>query len=334
MRLVNGSIGDPVLYVDYPGRDDALLFDAGDNALLPLQRLADLTAVFCTHHHVDHFIGLDRIVRANIDRDKRLQVFGPAGTLQKVYDRITSYEYPFFPFQKIEIEVHEVLQQTIRSGILRCSHRFPEPEVSEQPWVAPVVWEQGGLRVEAIHVEHTVACLAYALVEVDGVHPDRDKIASSPIKPGDWIGTVLDQLRRPDADLDSEVELFGGRFSLRALEQLAFSRSPGSRIAYVTDTAWTDTSMPRLTKLAQRADRLYCDSFYSEKQARQADKYRHMTATRAAELAKRARVKDLVLMHFARRYAGRYDELLSEAQIVFPKARAEFDVVHPDLAAC
>src|SRR5215470_12374185 len=28
--LVNGSTGDPVLYVDYPGRNNALLFDAGE----------------------------------------------------------------------------------------------------------------------------------------------------------------------------------------------------------------------------------------------------------------------------------------------------------------
>ncbi len=70
IRLVNGSTGDPVLFIDYPGRDDAILFDAGENASLGLDRLGDLGAVFITHHHVDHFIGLDRIVRANLDRDK------------------------------------------------------------------------------------------------------------------------------------------------------------------------------------------------------------------------------------------------------------------------
>ena len=30
LRLVNGSTGDPVLFIDYPGKDDALLFDAGE----------------------------------------------------------------------------------------------------------------------------------------------------------------------------------------------------------------------------------------------------------------------------------------------------------------
>ena len=34
LRLVNGSAGDPVLYIDYPGGDNAILFDGGDNCSL------------------------------------------------------------------------------------------------------------------------------------------------------------------------------------------------------------------------------------------------------------------------------------------------------------
>jgi ribonuclease Z len=67
--LVNGSTGDPVLFVDYPGKDDAFLFDGGDNARLPLDRLRDLQAVFLTHFHIDHFAGFDRVLRANLDAD-------------------------------------------------------------------------------------------------------------------------------------------------------------------------------------------------------------------------------------------------------------------------
>ena len=70
-----------------------------------------------THHHVDHFIGFDRIVRANLDRDKALHVYGPLGTIGKVYNRIKSYEYPFFPFQKIVLEVCEILPDRLLSRV-------------------------------------------------------------------------------------------------------------------------------------------------------------------------------------------------------------------------
>jgi len=164
-RLVNGSTGDPGLYIDYPGRDNALLFDAGDNGGLDMERLGDLEAVFVTHHHVDHFVGLDRIVRANLDKDKTLHVYGPDGTIRKVYDRIKSYEYQYFPFQKICLQVHDVLPGRLRAAALECTRRFPEPAVEEADWAGPVLFENADLAVEAAFADHTVACLAFALVE-------------------------------------------------------------------------------------------------------------------------------------------------------------------------
>lgn len=322
IRLVNGSTGDPVLFVDYPGKDDAILFDGGDNAALPMKQLGDLEAAFITHHHIDHFMGLDRIIRANIDGDKTLTILGPVGTIRKVYDRIKSYEFMYFPFQKIVIRVQELLEDRMRTALLECRRRFPEPTIQEEPWTGPVVYENRDLRVEAGHADHTVPCLSFALVEKGGYHPSREKLANGALRPGRWIGEALDRFR-DGASLDEELEIEGGRFKLRELARQYFRRTKGSRVAYVTDTAWSRKSQPVLLRLAKEADRLYCDSFYSEAQKKQADKYFHMTATRAARLAKRAKVAELVLMHFARRYTGRYESLLDEARAIFPKARAE-----------
>src|SRR6202000_415616 len=110
----------PALFVDDPGRNNALLIDSGENAALGDERLGDLEAVFLTHHHIDHFIGFDRIVRANLDRDKALHVYGPEGEIRKVYQRIKSYEFPFFPFQKVVLEVVEVWPGRLRSARLEC----------------------------------------------------------------------------------------------------------------------------------------------------------------------------------------------------------------------
>jgi ribonuclease Z len=322
VRLVNGSTGDPVLYLDYPGRDNALLFDGGDNGALSLDELGDLEAVFITHHHVDHFIGLDRIVRANLDCDKVLQVYGPDGTIRKVYDRIKSYEYSYFPFQKVVLHVHELLPGRMRSGRLECGRRFPEPDVTEADWPGPVVYENAELTVEACPAEHTVPCWSYALVEKPGCHPDPEKLAGGVLRPGRWVGEVLDRLRRGDP-AETTIEIQGGTFTLGALAEQFFARSPGARLAYVTDTAWTEQSRPGLVRLARGAGRLYCDSFYGQAHAAQAAKYRHMTAAAAGELATLAKVEELVLIHFSARYQGKYDTLIAEAAAVFPRVRAE-----------
>ncbi len=323
IRLVNGSVGDPVLYVDYPGRDDALLFDSGENGGLDTRRLGDLGAVFITHHHVDHFIGLDRIVRANLDRDKTLHVFGPSGTIAKVYARIKSYEYPFFPFQKLVLRVRDVEPGLIRSASLSCSKRFPEPEPVEQQWDGTTVFQGDGLHVEVAFADHTVPCLSFALVEEPGYHPDPARLAAGPLRPGPWVGQVLARLRAGEA-LDAPMALSGGRFTLGSLAETYFERTPDVRVAYVTDTAWSDVVRPRLLRLAHQASQLYCDSFYSKREAKQAEKHRHMTAIQAAEFAREAKVESLVLIHFANRYAGRYEDLVEEARSIFPATSAEF----------
>jgi ribonuclease Z len=332
VRLVNGSTGDPVLYVDYPGRDDALLFDAGELAGLDADRLGDLAAVFITHHHVDHFMGLDRLVRANLDHDKTLYVFGPEGTIRRVYDRVKSYEYPFFPFQKLVMKVHDVLAGRLRWADLECARRFPEPEVAERALRGriPVLYRNDDLAVEAALVDHTVPCLAFAVVEKPGAHPDAARLAAGPLRPGPWIARVLDLIRTGAAP-DVPVEIEGGRFPLGTLADRYFTTTKGARLAYITDTAWSEASRPVLLKLAHRAKRLYCDSYYAAAQLRQAETYRHMIASHAAELAVAARVEELVLIHFAPRYKGRYQELLEEARAIFPRARAELG--EPDARA-
>lgn len=321
-RLVNGSTGDPALFIDYPGRDDALLFDAGENAALGPDRLGDLGAVFLTHHHVDHFIGFDRIVRANLDRDKALHVYGPEGTIRKVYDRIKSYEYPFFPFQKIVLKVHEVLPGRLRSAPLECSRRFPRPVIEEFERGGPAVYETDDLGVEAEHVDHTVPCLAFALVERPSIAPDPDQLSGGPLRPGPWVGRAQ-KLLRAGAPPDTPVSIRGEPHLLGALKDGYFRESPGMRIAYVTDTAWSEAVRPTLLRLARGARRLYCDAFYAHEQLPQAEKYRHMTATQAAEFAREADVEELVLIHFATRYEGRYQSLVDEARAVFPRVSAE-----------
>lgn len=322
VRLVNGSTGDPVLYLDYPGRDDAILFDGGENDTLTKDQLADVQCVFITHHHVDHFVGLDRIVRANLDRDKTLHLFGPVHTIARVYARVTSYEYPFFPFMKLEIEVHELDGATERVGRFGCKAKFAPPVLSERPWAGPVCYANDHFAVEAVPVVHTVPCLAFALVERGGHHPDPAKLARGVLRGGPWIPEAL-RLLHAGAAPDTALDIQGGRFTLATLAAQYFTASTGARVAYVTDTLFADELKPRLVELARGATRLYCDSFYAKAQAKDAAKHKHMLTAQAAELAKAAKVEELILIHFSTRYAGRYEPLVAEAAAVFPRTRAE-----------
>jgi ribonuclease Z len=322
-RLVNGSTGDPLLYVDYPDADDAILFDAGDNGALSMERLADLTAVFITHHHVDHFIGLDRIVRANIDSDKRLAIHGPPGTIQKVYDRIRSYEYQYFPFQKIVLDLVDIGPDTLTRARLECTRKFPPPEPKVEPRTGREVYANHLCSVEGVFVDHTVPCLAYALVEKPGWHIDQKALSHGLLRAGDWIREVA-RLLEAGADRETRITAAGLSLTLGQLAETYFRKTGGGRLAYITDTLWSDGVRESLVSLCRGADVLYCDSFYAIAQRSAADKHRHMTTRDAADLATRGKVGELVPMHFGGRYRGRYDALVEEIRGGFARVTPRF----------
>ncbi len=322
LTLVNGSTGDPVLLIDYPDRDDAVLLDAGENGSLSLEQLADLSVVLITHHHIDHFVGLDRIIRANMDRDKTLRIYGPPKTIEKVADRIRSYEFQFFPFQKIVIDVYEIHEGGFRVGRLDCGRKFPPPEIRDEARTGCVIFENETIQVEAVFAEHTVPCLSYAVIEKAGWFLNVDALRKSVLKPGSWIGDVLGLLRE-DAPNGTQVLIEGGSYPLATLRDKFFLKSLGARLAFVTDTLWNEASRARLLSIAQRASVLYCDSFYAQGQLSQALKYHHMTALQAGEFARLAKAEKLVLIHFAKRYAGKYDMLVDEAREHFAKVTAQ-----------
>jgi ribonuclease Z len=326
-RLVNGSTGDPVLLAEYPLPGHSVLFDGGENERLPLSCLKTLEAVFITHHHMDHFVGLDRIFRANRDRDGTLLVFGPTDTIRRVHARITAYEHGFYPFEKLALDVRELTQGKIRKAVLEFQKHFPEPVITEEKWKGPVVWGNDHFQVEACPTDHTVPGWAYALVEKAGWHPDGVKLGRGPLRPGPWVADALKGLRA-EAAPDTAIQIQGAAFRLGKLAEQYFVKTPGARVTYITDTLWSDTSRLALAKLARKAQRLYCDSYYAPWDLERAQQYHHMISTHAAELAVAAKVEELVLIHFADRYAGRYWDLIQAAQAVFPRVSADLSLAH------
>lgn len=89
---------------------------------------------------------------------------------------------------------------------------------------------------------------------------------------------------------------------------------PGTRLVMVGDTGDPDS----LLEIARDADGLVIEATYMEEERDMARQFSHLTARMAADLARRAGVRKLMLTHISRRY--REKDVLAEAQAVFPDA--------------
>src|SRR6476620_5537941 len=86
--------GLPALLIARGG--ERLLFDCGEGTQRQLLRsvgLMDLDAVFITHFHADHWLGLPGMLKSFQlrDRDKPLAVYGPAGLRELMDSMLVVY---------------------------------------------------------------------------------------------------------------------------------------------------------------------------------------------------------------------------------------------------
>src|SRR5690606_19126049 len=93
--------------------------------------------------------------------------------------------------------------------------------------------------------------------------------------------------------------------------------APGRKIAYVVDAAFTPENAEKITSLAAGAEVLFIETPFLQADAGHARARRHLTAWQAGTLARQARVKRLVTLHYSPRYSGRGDELEREALAAF-----------------
>lgn len=97
---------------------------------------------------------------------------------------------------------------------------------------------------------------------------------------------------------------------------------PGTKYVHIGDVGRTDN----LVEICRDADALVIEATYTEEEAEMAQQFGHMTAARAAHLAREANVHSLILTHLSRRYAER--DVRREAQAIFPNTYVARDFDH------
>ncbi len=161
-------------------------------------------------------------------------------------------------------------------------------------------FEHEDFYLEALPLQHGTICLGYRFVE-----KDKRKINMRLLKKmGVREGPHLKELQK-----GHDIVYQGKKIKVKDCTTL----SKGKKVSFVTDTLVCDNAFT----LAQNADILFCESTYLEDMEEQARERKHMTASQAAYIAKKAKAKKLVLIHFSQRYKD-LSSFRKEAKKIFP----------------
>ena len=174
-------------------------------------------------------------------------------------------------------------------------------------------FENNDFQIEAYQLEHGIETLGFRFVEKDKRKVDMKKIKKLGIAEGPLIGK-----------LQQGNEISHNRKTINP-DDVTYIEA-GKKLAYVTDTILCDGCY----KAAEDVDLLICEATYSSKLVGKSEEYGHMTAKQAGQLANKANVKQLVLIHFSARYKNT-QEIEEDARNVFDNVICANDFMRIEL---
>ncbi|HAR98006.1 MAG TPA: ribonuclease Z [Syntrophus sp. (in: bacteria)] len=324
--LINDPFGDPGVYVECKYRRASLLFDLGDLHRLPPRKLLKIDYIFVSHTHMDHFIGFDQLLRLCLGRDKHLHLFGPSGFLERLEHKLAAYTWNLVEnyendFAIIATEIHP-RGRTVRRYDCRTAFR-PEP-LEAGPAADGVLVETRFFTVSGVFLDHRIPCLAFRFEERRRFNILKTVLVEMGLPTGAWLMTLKEHLVNGDPD-ETPVQIRSrdplGRIeeTWRPLGELkaAVKVSPGFKIGYVTDAAYSPENRAAILGVADQADMLFIETTFLDEDAETAARKYHLTARQAGTLAREARAKRLLPFHFSPKYKRTPDALAAEARAAF-----------------
>ena len=261
-------------------RDKLFMIDCGEGAQLQFRKsrlkFSRLNIIFISHLHGDHCFGL----------------LGLVSTLNLLGRTAELHIYSPKGLEELMTPMLNYFNHQMTYKIL-----FHEFETKEQA----VIYEDRSLTVTTIPLRHRLPCCGFLFAEKQRPnHILRDMV--------DFYQVPVYELNR----IKNGADYVTPDGEVIANARLTRPSAPPRSYAYCSDTIF----LPSIVEQIKGVDLLFHEATFADEDAPRAKETYHTTAAQAAEIAREAGVKKLVIGHFSARYDDE-NILLEEASAVF-----------------
>ena len=262
-------------------RDKLFMIDCGEGAQLQFRKshlkFSRLNHIFISHLHGDHCFGLLGLIST-------LNLLGRTAELHihspKGLETLLTPMLDFFNRQM----TYKVL-----------FHEFDTKEPMQ-------IYEDRSLTVTTIPLRHRMPCCGFLFAEKR--------------RPNHIIREMVDFYQVPVYELNrikNGADYVTPEGKTVSNNLLTRPSAPSRSYAYFSDTIY----LPSIVEQIKGVDLLFHEATFANEDAPRAKETFHTTAAQAAEIARKAEVKKLLIGHFSARYEDE-NILLQEASAIFP----------------
>lgn len=327
--LINDPFDDPGVLIDFLHEKRTILLDLGDLSGTAPRKLLRVSHVFISHAHMDHFSGFDRLLRISLGRQKQIHLFGPEGFICRTGNKLGGYDWNLVSGRPegISLKVSEYAENgRLTTTTFRARTAFRSEEQVETYVEGGVLVDEPNYLVRAVHLDHHIPCLAFALDEKQHLNVWRNRVTGMGLGVGPWLNDLkhLIATGAPDETLIKArwrqkgviMETSVNLADVRGVVEI----SRGQKIAYVTDTGYSADNITKICDLCGSADILFIEAPFLDEECEIAARKKHLTAGQAGRIARRANVCRYELFHFSSRYLGHADRFHEQAAAGFQKS--------------
>ena len=262
-------------------RDKLYMIDCGEGTQVQMRRMrvrfGRLAHIFISHLHGDHCFGLPGLIST-------LGMLGRTG------------ELVVHGPKEVETYLRPVLDLFCRG--MEFEVRFNPVDTRSHS----LVMEDRSLSVYSIPLKHRIPTCGYLFAE-------KPKEAHIIREMTDFYQVPVRCMK----DIKQGQDYVTPEGEVVPNSRLTRPAAPPKRYAFCSDTAYNRSIIP----IIEGADLLYHEATFAECDLARAKETFHSTARQAAEIARDAHVKRLVIGHYSARYED-LSELHREAEAVFP----------------
>lgn len=262
-------------------RDKLYMIDCGEGTQVQMRRMrvrfGRLAHIFISHLHGDHCFGLPGLIST-------LGMLGRTG------------ELVVHGPKEVETYLRPVMDLFCRG--MEFEVRFNPVDIRSHS----LVMEDRSLSVYSIPLKHRIPTCGYLFAE-------KPKEAHIIREMTDFYQVPVRCMK----DIKQGQDYVTPEGEVVPNSRLTRPAAPPKRYAFCSDTAYNRSIIP----IIEGADLLYHEATFAECDLARAKETFHSTARQAAEIARDAHVKRLVIGHYSARYED-LSELHREAEAVFP----------------